>query len=137
MEELLRESIDIPWTSLAAASMALAVVLGAFGAHALKKRVSGERLKLWETANRYHMVHALALVVVDVADLNNPNSWEQDAWFNLCGWLFLLGTLLFSGSLYGLTVSERSRWLGPLTPIGGLVWIAAWIGLAVLATETG
>lgn len=137
MQELLRESMELPWTALGAASMALAVALGAFGAHGLKKRVAPERVAIWETAVRYHMIHALGLIALDVVDLVEPEGWAQDPWINLCGWLFVLGTVLFSGSLYVLTVRSGPRWLGPLTPLGGLLWIAGWIGVAVVAAQAG
>ncbi len=128
--------MEVPWSVTGAASMALAVALGAFGAHALRRRVEPDMLTRWQTANRYHMVHALGLFGVDVVGLNNPMGWEVDPWLNLVGWLFVLGTLLFSGSLYIMTV-KRHPLLGPMTPLGGVTWIIAWITLAFLATNTG
>lgn len=116
--------------------MALAVILGAFGAHALRQRVDADALKRWEIANLYHMVHALGFFALDVVDLNNPHGWEDEPWLNLVGWLFFLGTWLFSGSLYVMTV-KRHKVLGPLTPLGGLSWITGWVMLAVIATNTG
>ena len=132
MQELLRTSVQAPWSIVGAISMALAVALGAFGAHALRGRVDADAIKRWETANRYHVTHALGCFAIDVVDLNNPNGWADDPWLNLVGWLFILGTALFSGSLYLMTV-KRHKLLGPLTPIGGLAWIGAWLTLAALA----
>lgn len=113
---------------LAALIGGLAVALGAFGAHALSSRLSADLLATFETAVRYQFYHALALVAVVVALMRWPNT-------NLpviAGWLFVAGIVIFSGSLY-LLVLTGVRWLGAITPIGGVAFIAGWICLAVAA----
>jgi len=116
------------WLSIGASSMTLAVALGAFGAHGLRKRVSEDSLRIWETANRYHFVHGLGLIAVAIlARLQVGVGGQAMA---AAFWLMVAGTLLFSGSLYVMTVWRR-RWLGPITPLGGLAWIVAWVCLAV------
>src|SRR5512139_2806113 len=115
-----------PLIFLGSLSGGLGVALGAFGAHALKARLSPERLETFETAVRYQLFHALALLAAGMAAGQAPGS----AWANAAGWLFLAGTLLFSGSLYLLVVTGR-RWLGAITPFGGLAFILGWLCLAI------
>lgn len=108
---------------------ATGVALGAFGAHALRGRVSDDLLATFETATRYHLIHAVALAVVAVAlhaGLVQPGIGR---W---AGWGFVAGMLLFAGSLY-LLVFTGQRWLGAVTPLGGVALIAAWTCLAVAA----
>ncbi|MCB0130558.1 MAG: DUF423 domain-containing protein [Caldilineaceae bacterium] len=107
---------------------ALAVALGAFGAHALEGRISADLIDTFETGVRYHMFHTLALFAVAAA----ISQWPESSLPNLAGWLFLAGILIFSGSLYTLALSGI-RWLGAITPIGGVAFIAGWICLAVAA----
>ncbi|MCG2612334.1 DUF423 domain-containing protein [Flavobacterium sp. SM15] len=107
----------------------LAVILGAFGAHALKKRMSEDLLKSFETGVKYQMYHALALMLT--AQLFSFESGiEQSA--AIC---FIVGTLLFSFSIYGLCLSSMNgskwRFLGPITPLGGLLLVNGWILLAL------
>ena len=101
-----------------------AVVLGAFAAHALRARLTPVQLASFETGVRYHMYHALALLAVGLLLLNRPGSSLLAA----SGWLFAGGTILFSGSLYLLALSGQ-RWLGAVTPLGGVAFIAGWAGL--------
>jgi uncharacterized membrane protein YgdD (TMEM256/DUF423 family) len=107
---------------IAALSAALAVACGAFGAHALKIRVAPEDLLIWQTAVNYQMWHSLALLLIGVlAKLSAPSStliWSARS--------FLIGIIIFSGSLY-LLVLTNTRWLGAITPIGGVAFIAAWL----------
>ncbi len=98
-----------------------AVVLGAFGAHALKSRLSAEMLAVWHTGVEYHVYHALGLLAVGLVATQLPES----ALLKWSGWLMLAGIALFSGSLYALALSGE-RWLGAITPIGGLGFLAAW-----------
>ncbi len=107
---------------------ALAVALGAFGAHALSGRLSGDLLNTYEIGVRYHFYHALALIAVVVAAGRWPNSGLPV----IAGWLFVAGIVLFSGSLYVLALSGI-RWLGAVTPLGGVAFIAGWLCLAVAA----
>jgi uncharacterized membrane protein YgdD (TMEM256/DUF423 family) len=106
-------------------ALALAVALGAFGAHGLRGRVPEAALAWWQTASQYHAWHGLALFVVAfVATLPHRPRLLATA-----GWLFVAGLALFSGSLYGMTLTGQ-RWLGMVTPLGGTAWIVAWALLA-------
>jgi uncharacterized membrane protein YgdD (TMEM256/DUF423 family) len=109
---------------LGAISAALAVGLGAFAAHGLRARISPDALATFETGARYHMYHALALLAVAWACGRWPSAWASAA-----GWLFVVGTVLFSGSLYLLSVTGV-RALGAITPFGGLAFILGWVALA-------
>lgn len=102
----------------------LGVAAGAFGAHGLRGRVSTDLLAVFETAVRYQMYHALALFAV-AALLGARASGAATA----AGWLFVLGVLIFSGSLYALVLSGV-RWLGAITPLGGVAFLAGWLLLA-------
>ncbi|MBN7797271.1 DUF423 domain-containing protein [Parahaliea mediterranea] len=104
----------------------LAVMFGAFGAHALRGRLDDYALGVFETAVQYHFYHALALLAVGLLALHQPPS----TLLRSSGWLFLFGLLLFSGSLYLLALTG-TRWLGAVTPLGGLAFIAGWACLAV------
>ena len=107
--------------ALGAASALCSVALGAFGAHALKSRLSIDSLGIFETAVRYQMFHALALLVLGAF----PRSQVL-----LAGWLFVAGTILFSGSLYALALTGI-RGFGAITPVGGLCFLAGWAALVV------
>ena len=120
----------IPWVAVGAALAGLAVAAGAFGAHALRAQLSPADLATFETAARYQMYHALALVVVGLLD--RPRG---DRLLTLAGWAFLTGIILFSGSLYGLTLTGISA-LGAITPLGGLGFLAGW-GLVVWTAFRG
>lgn len=109
---------------LGALSAGVAVALGAFGAHTLRARLAPEMLDVFETGVRYQMYHALALLVVAWATARWPQAGAAAA-----GWLFVAGTLLFSGSLYVLVLSG-ARWLGAVTPLGGVAFILGWLVLA-------
>ncbi len=106
----------------------LAVALSAFGAHALKARLTPDLLTTFETGVRYQMYHALAMLALALAMTRAPAA----SLFSAAGWLFVIGTLLFSGSLYLLSFTRR-RWLGAVTPFGGLAFIAGWVCLALAA----
>jgi uncharacterized membrane protein YgdD (TMEM256/DUF423 family) len=119
--------MDRLFFSLGSVSAFLAVAAGAFGAHALRSRLSPESLAIFETAARYQMYHALALLAVSWAATRWTGSLTQWA-----GWLFLSGTVLFSGSLYALALTGV-RSLGAITPLGGVAFLAGWICLALSA----
>lgn len=99
----------------------LAVIFGAFGAHALKKILSDDQLKSFETGVKYQMYHAIVLLFVGT-NFTSPNQ--------LMGWSFILGIILFSFSIYGLVLSDakgkKMKFLGPVTPLGGLLLIVGW-----------
>ena len=115
------------WFALGAIAAGLGVVLGAFGAHALKSRLTPDLLAIFETGVRYQMYHALALLAVGWA----ATRWASP-WVNTAGWTFTLGILVFSGSLYLLALTG-ARWWGALTPIGGLAFIFGWLSLLLAA----
>ena len=115
----------------AALSGMLAVMLGAFGAHALKGRLDDYALGVFQTAVQYHFYHTLALLAVGILVLSQGDS----ALLRSSGWLFVLGLILFSGSLYILSFTGL-RWLGAITPLGGLAFIAAWACLAAAAWKS-
>lgn len=107
-----------------ALNAALAVTMGAFGAHGLKARVDAALLETWATASLYHFHHALALLLVGILAKQFGNSG-----FITAGWTLFAGMLIFSGSLYVLVLTGQ-RWLGAVTPIGGTVMIVGWLMLA-------
>ena len=109
---------------LGSLSAFLGVGLGAFAAHALKARLAPELLATFEVGVRYQMYHALALFAVAWAATRWPGAAVAAS-----GWLFVAGTLLFSGSLYALALTG-TRWLGAITPLGGLAFLAGWLCLA-------
>ena len=109
---------------IGALSAACAVAAGAFGAHGLRARLEPDLLAVFETGARYQMYHALALIGVGLA----ASRWPSPALLG-AGILFLVGTLLFSGSLYALALSG-TRWLGAITPIGGVAWLIGWGAMA-------
>jgi uncharacterized membrane protein YgdD (TMEM256/DUF423 family) len=101
--------------------LAIAVGLGAFGAHALKDSLTAGQLDVWKTAMHYQFVHGLALLVLSIVHQLRPSKWLSVAILS-----FIIGIIFFSGSLYLLTTLGWS-WLGPVTPIGGLAFILGWI----------
>jgi uncharacterized membrane protein YgdD (TMEM256/DUF423 family) len=104
-----------------------AVAAGAFGAHALRDRLTPERLAVFETGARYQMYHALGLIAVAWALTRWPG--QLPVW---AGWLFVAGTVLFSGSLYLLALTGI-RWWGAVTPLGGVAFLSGWLCLAISA----
>ena len=102
-----------------------AVALGAFGAHALKARLSTDALQVWQTAVLYHGWHALAMLAVGTVMLQRPDA----AGLGFAAWLFAAGIVLFSGSLYALAVTGM-RSLGAITPVGGLAFLGGWLAFA-------
>lgn len=114
------------WPALASLVLALAVGLGAFGAHGLRDRLDAYSLGIWEKAVFYHFVHALGILIAPLLARAGLASTSGAWWACL---LLALGILFFSGSLYLLAVSG-ARWLGAVTPIGGVLFIAGWLSLA-------
>ena len=111
--------------ALGSLSALAAVLLGAFGAHALKARLSPESLAVWQTAVQYHFYHALGLVLVGLACISLPDG----AALRTSGWLMVAGIVLFSGSLYMLALGGE-KWLGAVAPVGGTAFLLAWGALA-------
>ena len=117
------------WTATAAIMLALAVAIGAFGAHGLQGRLDAYSLGVYEKAVFYHFIHALGMLAVPLLVHAGLISSAAGKW---TGWLLLAGIVLFSGSLYLLAVTGV-RTLGAVTPFGGASFIAAWVTLAVCA----
>ncbi len=117
--------MDRTFAAAGAISAFLAVAAGAFGAHALRARLTPDLLAIFETANRYHIYPALGLLAV---------AWAASRWpvgsVRAAGWLFIAATVVFSGSLYLLSLTGH-RWLGAITPIGGVLFLAGWLALAI------
>jgi uncharacterized membrane protein YgdD (TMEM256/DUF423 family) len=107
---------------LAAGLCFLAAVSGAFGAHAIRATLELRgTLSTWHTAVLYHFIHAIALLVLALYGANNRGAW----------WLLFAGIVLFSGSLYAIALTNL-RWLGPVTPLGGLCFLAGWVLLIIV-----
>ena len=119
----------VNWIGIAAINMAIAVALGAFGAHGLKSMVDPQQLEWWHTATLYWFVHALGLLLVGI--LIRLNYTTQTS-----AWLLQIGVIIFAGSLYAMTL-EAPRWFGAITPIGGVLMIAGWLWLAVSTFRLG
>lgn len=119
------------WIVLGAASAFLSVAAGAFGAHALKARLTPDLLITFETGARYHMYHSLGLIAVGLIAQARPSPLLAGA-----GWAMVAGILLFSGSLYALALTGI-RGLGAITPLGGLGFLAGWALLALGAWRQG
>ena len=113
------------WVGVGALSGAVTVALGAFGAHALKDSVPAEDLDIWRTAVLYQGLHALALVLFGTFR-------QQRGGGGAAGWAFVVGSVVFSGSLYALVLGGP-RWLGAITPIGGVSLIVGWLAFALAA----
>ena len=109
--------MDSSWARIAAVNGAVAVMMGAFGAHALKQRVDVEMLARWGTGSSYHLLHAAALCIA-----------VTNGRFTSAG-LFLAGTALFSGSLYAMVLTGNKK-LGAITPLGGILLVGGWLALA-------
>lgn len=119
----------INWIAIASMNLALAVALGAFGAHGLKNIATAEQLAWWQTGTLYFFFHALGLLIAGVL----IKYFDFNA---LPAWLLQTGILLFAGSLYCMALGAP-RWFGAITPIGGLFMIAGWVMLAIVAFKKG
>ena len=115
---------------IGAALAALAVILGAFGAHGLKQVLSPESLTTFETGVRYQMYHGLAILALPALI-----TYSHSRWLNPVALGFVLGCLMFSGSLYALAMTG-AKWFGPITPLGGVFFITGW-GMLVVALLKG
>ena len=108
---------------------ALSVASGAFAAHALKDSLTVKALEIWETATKYQTYHALALILVALLLTRTEIASTS---LNIAGWAFIIGIVLFSGSLYAVSLTGI-KWLGAITPLGGLALIIGWICIAIAA----
>lgn len=114
-----------PLIAIGALNAALAVAAGAFGAHGLRERLEPRALEIFETAARYQMYHALAIILAGLLAARVPGA-------TTAGWLFLAGIAIFSGSLYALSLTDV-KVLGAITPLGGVAFLAGWLWLAYSA----
>lgn len=114
-----------PFLRIAALLGFFGVAFGAFGAHALRGRVAPDLVEVWKTGVLYQLVHALALLLVALAG-------DRFAWGRYAGWAFVGGTAVFSGSLYVMTLTGM-RWLGAVTPVGGVLFLTGWLALVASA----
>ncbi|MDV2684588.1 DUF423 domain-containing protein [Alkalihalophilus lindianensis] len=110
--------------------MALSVAIGAFGAHGLEPRLSERMMKNYQTGVQYHMIHGIGLLIVGLVALKLTSS----SMLNGAGWSFLIGIILFSGSLYAMALTGVTK-LGAITPIGGLAFIVGWVLLGLAAVR--
>jgi len=118
------------WLAVGAILAGVGVAAGAFGTHALGDRLPPDLLEVFQVGTRYHLIHALALLVVGLAsDLRPDRLWD------VAGWLFSVGIVIFGGSLYALALSGLG-WLGAITPVGGLCFLAGWVAVAVAALRS-
>jgi len=114
--------MESPKVRIAAAVVLLGVGLGAFGAHALKETLEAtDRVDAWHTAVNYQLFHGIALFALALSGRSQPVAW----------WSWLAGAALFSGSIYGLCLLENAKWLGPVTPLGGLLMMIGWLALVI------
>lgn len=114
------------YLSLGCINAMLVVILGAFGAHGLKARIAVENMAIFQTGVQYHFYHAIGLIFVGLIAWHIPDS-PHLRW---SAWLMLMGIVLFSGSLYALSITNI-RWLGMITPFGGTAFILAWLLLTI------
>ncbi|OCA88795.1 DUF423 domain-containing protein [Pseudobacillus wudalianchiensis] len=108
----------------------LSVALGAFGAHGLEGKVEPKYLEIWKTGVQYQMFHASGMILVGIL----MGQFSSSSLLNWSGWMMLIGTIIFSGSLYALTLSGI-KVLGAITPIGGVAFLAAWVLLVLAAIK--
>ena len=114
----------------AATNGMIAVILGAFGAHALKDSISPALLSAYQTGVQYHFIHVLALIGLALFILRLPVTVTVPTLLIVAGYLWMVGLVLFSGSLYGIAIGAPS-WFGPITPLGGLLLIIGWFCFAI------
>jgi uncharacterized membrane protein YgdD (TMEM256/DUF423 family) len=112
-----------PWIALGAVNAAIAIAAGAFAAHGLRDRLDARALEVFETGARYHMYHAFAIIVAGLLAAGSMRGSQ------VAGWLFQIGIVLFSGSLYALALTGV-KGLGAVTPLGGIAFIVGWLWLA-------
>ena len=126
------------WIVVGSVSAFLSVALGAFGAHGLKEILDEKALSVFHTAAQYQMYHALALFGLGILVTSLKTSQplvSNSNYISFAGWAFTLGTLLFSGSLYALAITGI-KVLGAITPLGGLMFMAGWISLIIVAFKS-
>ena len=113
---------------LGSINAATAVSMGAFGAHLLKTRITEDMLFVFQTAVQYHFYHSLGLMIIGVLTIH----FKPEKYIKIAGWIMFIGIILFSGSLYTLSTTSM-RWVGLITPIGGIAFIVSWVFIAITA----
>ncbi len=126
-----KQSFASQWITSGATLAFFGVALGAFGAHGLASRLSARAMEIYHTATQYQMYHALALLALGLWAAQHP-----EANTSVAGWCFTLGTVVFSGSLYALAITDL-KLLGAITPIGGVLFLAGWLSFGYLAMKGG
>ena len=123
------------WMIIAGALFCLsAIIVGAFATHALKSLLDEYAIEIMHTATQYQMFHGIALILCGLFSFQLQLSNANTDWLNIAAVCFVSGILLFSGSLYGLALSGQG-WLGPITPVGGLLFILGWASIALAAIK--
>lgn len=115
------------WIAIGSIMAGLSVVMGAFGAHGLRERLAPEMLQIYEIGARYQMYHALAILAVGLVQVKIDHPM-----LSVAGWCFVVGTVIFSGTLYALSITGV-RVLGMITPVGGAIFILGWAAMAYSA----
>ncbi len=114
------------YLALGSINAILVVLIGAFGAHGLKAKLTVENMAIFQTGVQYHFYHAVGLILVGLIAWHIPTS----PYLRWSAWLMIMGIILFSGSLYALSITNI-RWLGMITPVGGMAFIIAWLLLSI------
>jgi len=112
----------------------MSVILGAFAAHGLKNRLDEYAVGIFQTAAQYQMFHGMAIILCGLFTFQLHQSQDNPYWLNIATICFVLGIIFFSGSLYGLALTGQ-KWLGPITPLGGLLFIIGWASFALAAAK--
>ncbi len=119
------------WMLLSGALFSLtSVILGAFAAHGLKNKIDETALGIFQTAATYQMTHGLALILCGLFAFQLQSNPNASSWINISAICFMVGIVFFSGSLYGLALTGQ-KWLGPITPLGGLLFIIGWVSFSI------
>lgn len=111
---------------LGTVNASVVVVMGAFGAHSLKTKISGDMLSVFQTAAQYHFYHSLGLMIIGILAI----FFKSEKYLRIAGWMMFTGIILFSGSLYVLSITS-TRWVGIITPFGGIAFIISWVFVAI------
>ena len=124
------------WMLISGALLALtSVLLGAFAAHGLKNRLDEYAIGIFQTAAQYQMTHSIGLILCGIYAFQMQQNPSSSLWLNITALAFIIGIVFFSGSLYGLALTGQ-KWLGPITPIGGLLFILGWLSFVIAVIKS-